>query len=127
MSHDSLELARVDVRDAHTEGEYRTIKDLVIKILADERANSYKGMDCRDSDKLLSYRVYERIARDNGYKGIFIPFELFGKLPSFETISRCRRYIQNDLGLYQPTLEATKKRRKVRQDTVNKLFKEGTL
>ena len=108
------------MNDPKTVREYRTIKDLVIKILADPQANHYKGLDCRDSDKLLSYRVYERIARDNGFKGIYIPFELFSVLPSFETISRCRRYVQNDMGLYTPTTEETTRRRKLRKQTLDR-------
>lgn len=108
-----------------TKKEYKTIKDLVLKILADPQTN-YKKLTCRDSDKLLSYRVYERIVKDNGHRGIFIPFELFGILPSFETISRARRYIQNDLGLYLPSEEVAQ-RRKVRQKEVKKMFARGRL
>ena len=99
------------MNDEKTVKEYKTTKDLVLKILAqDEMA--------RNSDKLLSYRVYERIAIDNGFKGIFIPFSIFGILPSFETISRVRRYYQNDLGLYPPTKKEVRNRRKLRQHTI---------
>jgi transposase len=46
--------------------------------------------ETRDNDKMLCYRVYEKIAKENGEK-IFIPFNLFKKFPAFETISRLRR------------------------------------
>jgi len=90
--------------------------ELVEKILAqDEKA--------RNSDKWLCFRVYEEIARKYG-KGIFIPFELFEKFPSFETITRVRRKIQNDEGRYLPD-EGTQQMRKERQEDMSRWSKSG--
>lgn len=46
--------------------------------------------ETQTNDKMLCYRVYERISKENG-QGIFIPFNLFKQFPAFETISRIRR------------------------------------
>lgn len=63
-----------------------------MKILAeDERA--------RDDDLWLTWRVYNELSK------IFIPFEDFSKLPRPESISRARRYIQHNLGLYKGSRE----------------------
>jgi len=82
---------------------------LVERILAkDEKA--------RENDTWLCFRVFEEIARKYG-KGIFIPFELFEKFPSFETITRVRRKLQNDEGKYLPS-EETLQMRKDRQESM---------
>ena len=60
----------------------------------------------RDDDLWLTYRVYQKLTR------VFIPFEDFARLPRPETISRARRKIQNDKGLYPPSPEARNRRRK---------------
>ena len=53
----------------NTKKEYGTIKNLVERLMErDER--------CRNSDKWLTYRVFEEIAKLHGEK-IFIPFKLF--------------------------------------------------
>lgn len=43
---------------------------------------------CRNDDKWLTYRVMRF------FTNIYIPFEDFSKLPSFESVSRCRRKIR---------------------------------
>ena len=79
----------------NTKKEYGTIKNLVERLMErDER--------CRNSDKWLTYRVFEEIAKLHGEK-IFIPFKLFAVFPAFETVKRTRAYIQNDLGQFLPT------------------------
>ena len=75
--------------------EFSTTEAQVRLLLATEER-------CRNDDKWLSYRVFEQIAKAKG-KYVFIPFELFREFPSFETISRCRRKVQNKEGLYPPT------------------------
>jgi len=95
--------------------EFKTERDRVTVILAaDERA--------RNSDKWLVYKVWEQVARENGFKGIFVPFELFAKLPTTETITRSRRYIQHNLGLYPPTTQEIADRRKLRCEDHKLLF-----
>ena len=44
---------------------------------------------CRRDDKWLIFKVMEK------YTKIFIPFADFEKIPSFESITRCKRIIQN--------------------------------
>jgi len=68
----------------------------------------------RNSDKWLCYLVFQEIAKAHD-KNIFIPFELFEKFPSFETVSRCRRKIQNKEGRLLPTDLDVISRRKVRE------------
>ena len=64
------------------------IKNIVEEILkTDERA--------RNDDKWLVYCVYRKKTK------IFIPFEDFSILPSPESITRCRRQIQNTEGKYK--------------------------
>lgn len=48
----------------------------------------------RNDDKLLTYLVFQEIAKENG-QAIFIPFNLFSKFPAFETVKRTRAFIQN--------------------------------
>lgn len=55
----------------------------------------------RNDYKWLLYRVYQEVAHEQG-SNIFIPFEIFNKLPSPETVSRCSRHIQNDQQKYVP-------------------------
>jgi len=77
--------------------EFRTARGLVYQLLRNEPK-------CRDEDKWLCFRVYEEIAKREG-KTVFIPFEIFNKFPSFETISRVRRKLQNKEGKFLPSNE----------------------
>lgn len=71
--------------------------------------------NAKNSDKWLIYRVLEEISQENGCN-LFIPFTLFDKFPSFESITRCRRKL-NEKGRYLPTdrevIEKRKKRERV--------------
>jgi len=68
--------------------EYRTVKEYVTHVLTnDERA--------RNDDKWLILRVL----REMGFN-IFIPFNEFKDMPSFETIRRVRQKLQQD-GFFQ--------------------------
>lgn len=80
-----------------TKTEIRTVKEIVYELLRDD-------IRCRNDDKWLTYRVMSHFTR------IYIPFEDFIKIPSFETISRCRRYVQHNDNDFLPTLESRKKR-----------------
>lgn len=61
--------------------EFKNIKEIVTKILEEDPR-------CRNDDKWLTYKVMSHFTR------IFIPFEDFKIIPSFETIARSRRLIQ---------------------------------
>ena len=82
-----------------TVAEIRGTRKLVYDLMASDSR-------CRGDDKWLCYQLYNRIASDHSQR-VFIPFDLFNELPSFETISRARRYIQNDLGLFLSTAKIT--------------------
>ena len=93
--------------------EFRNTKDLVCKILeTDVRA--------RNDDKWLCYRVISHFTR------VFIPFEDFDKFPSFETISRVRRTIQNKENRFLPDDDISEKREQ-RKDDVEFLVKLNEL
>ena len=99
----------------NTKKEIKTIKEMVAVFLEkDERA--------RNSDKILTYLVFQDIARRNG-KNIFIPFELFDKFPAFETIKRMRAIIQNKEKRFIPTKKEVILKRRMRQE----IFSEAML
>jgi len=88
------------------ETEMKRTKDLVKEILAqDERA--------RNDDKWLILKVVGRITR------IYIPYQDLEKIPSFETITRVRRKIQNEEKLYLPT-KKVKGLRQDKEETIQK-------
>ena len=77
----------------------KTIKKAVEVLMeADER--------CRNDDHWLVWRFIRDIQGIN----MFIPFEDFKKMASFESITRARRYIQNTDGKFLPTEETQVRR-----------------
>jgi hypothetical protein len=85
--------------------EFKTVTQLVEHLLkVDER--------CRNDDKWLTYKVMR------WYTNIYIPFEDFNKLPAFETVKRCRAKLQNEQGLYLPTIQEVINKRQKRQTDV---------
>ena len=91
----------------NTKSEIRKVSDIVLKLLKeDDRA--------KNDDKWLTYRVFRE------YTNIYIPFEDFQIIPSFETVSRVRRKIQNVDKLYQPTSAEVINKRTKRKN----IFKE---
>jgi hypothetical protein len=92
--------------------ELNTLYQRVDKLLENENR-------CKNSDKWLIYRVLEEICSEKGEK-LFIPWTLFDEFPSYESISRCRRKIQNDEQRHLPTDQEVIDRRKIRKD----VFKE---
>lgn len=97
--------------DTATIFELHSVSSLVMQLLK-------LDVRCRNSDKWLSYRVYQEIARANG-SNVFIPFALFDKLPSFETIARVRRKIQNDRALFLPTDRLVLEKRKIKEEIIS--------
>ncbi len=61
----------------------------------------------RDNDTWLIIQVLRKM----GFK-IFIDYSDLNKLPSFESITRCRRHVQNDKGKFLPSERATNTRTK---------------
>lgn len=74
----------------------------------------------RNDYKWLLYRVYQEVAHEYG-SNIFIPFEIFSKLPSPETVSRCSRHIQNDKQKFTPD-ESTSANRLKKQEEYREHF-----
>ena len=82
--------------------EIKKVSGLVSHVLSvDERA--------RNDDKWLCYQVFRMIAQHNGHD-LFIPFACWEQFPSFETVSRVRRDLQNNKGMYPANAETTAKR-----------------
>jgi len=81
----------------NTSEEITKIKDIVEDLLKID-------LRCRNDDKWLVYQVTRKFTK------IFIPFEDFKKIPAFETITRCRRFIQNTEGKYLANKETDNKR-----------------
>jgi hypothetical protein len=76
-----------------------SIKDNVVLLLKEDER-------CRNDDKWLTWRFYHDVM---GIK-MFIPFDDFERMPSFESIRRVRQKIQNGEGMYPPS-EGTRKKR----------------
>lgn len=70
--------------------EVASVKKIVLRLLAED-------VRCRNDDKWLTYRVLRH------YTKIYVPFEDFEKLPSFDTIRRLRQKIQNEEKICLPT------------------------
>jgi len=92
----------VDVGEEFSRVELRKVKDIVLSLLESEER-------CRNDDKWLTYKVMRCFTK------IYIPFQDFDKMPSFETIKRVRAKIQNVDKKFPPTDEKVIKRRSVRQ------------
>jgi len=89
--------------------ELKKVKEYVLELLEkDER--------CRNSDKWLTYKVMRK------FTNIYIPFEDFEKMPSFESIRRTRAMIQNKEGLFLPTDKDVIKKRKINQEEWREFF-----
>lgn len=109
----------VSSMDNGTLNEFRSIETLVRDFLrTDER--------CRNDDKWLTYCVFQKIAQENN-QAIFIPFELFGKFPAFETIKRTCAKIQNVFKEFRATDPAVLKKRCRREDEVKTYVKDGVV
>lgn len=84
----------------------------------------------RNNDWRLVFRVFEAM----GYKyltsaewvDIKIPLFEFERMPSYATIVRCRRKIQNDLGKFLPTSPNILIERRIREDHIKNYFGESS-
>lgn len=68
-------------------GQHGKLKKVVEKLLREDEV-------CRRDTKILTYKVLRH------YTNIFIPFEDFKKIPTFESIARCKRDIMNKEGKF---------------------------
>lgn len=93
-----------------TKKEIKEVHRIVLELLKND-------IRCRNDDKWLTYQVMRR------YTNIYIPFEDFWKLPSFETIKRTRAKIQNVDKLYLPTQQNVIDKRQKRQHIFSNEFK----
>jgi hypothetical protein len=75
-------------KETETHKEIVKIKDVVQEVLKESEK-------ARNSDKQLIWECFKKITHTE------IDFELFKLMPSFETITRCRRKL-NEEGLYLP-------------------------
>jgi len=91
--------------------ELRTTEMLVRKLLRDDAA-------CRNSDKLLTFRVCRYLLGQSGKddKTLVMSVEDLDKLPAFETIKRVRAVVQNVEKQFLPSDAEVRKRRKIRED-----------
>lgn len=72
----------------------------------------------RNSDKSLYWKILEKIGLVYGYiDGGTITFKKFLKAPSYESVSRARRKIQEIHPLLRATLPSVRKARKQKQAT----------
>ena len=100
-----------------TKQEIETTRHLVEELLRTDPRT-------RNSDKFLIWQVLTIIANRNGSK-VFIPFECFEKFPAYESISRVRREIQNNRGLYPATDPNVTAKRAKKQNRFRKEFGRG--
>jgi hypothetical protein len=99
-------------RTLGTLAEFKTVTAIIEHLLeTDER--------CRNDDKYLTYKVFRY------FTNIYIPFEDFDKLPSFETVKRCRAKIQNVERRFLPTNPDVIARRQNRQREVKEFLRTG--
>lgn len=99
-----------------TRTEIKKVYDVVKGILAkDERA--------RNCDKYLTFRVIEWFLYATQWRtGFVLALDQLNELPAFETVKRVRAKIQNKEGLYLPTDEKVRDKRRKRQKQMSELF-----
>ena len=85
----------------------------------------------RDSDEILTTFIWETYYSEYCYeipskhvRG-FTSYDIIYNLPSFQTISRCRRYIQNNEKRFLPTSEAVRKKRGIKEEEYHKMASNG--
>lgn len=85
--------------------EKETIRAGVLDLLKND-------VRCRNDDKYLIWRFLREKAGVN----IFIPFNEFEKMPSFESIRRMRQEIQNTEQKFPPTSSRIREKRKISEE-----------
>ena len=87
-----------------------------------------KKPSLRDSDKklIIAYLLHtgQNIKRDKRTGDLVFRFNPYriGELPSFESITRSRRRIQNTYGLYLPTKESIARQRRIKEEVIRAYY-----
>ncbi len=68
------------------------LNEVVERLLNNERR-------CRTDTKWLTYKVFSIIAKHYNQQ-IYIPYNLWSKFPSFESVARCKRDFMNKEGKF---------------------------
>ena len=74
--------------------------------------------ETRENDNLLYTKYIEEYHYVEFNKNTFVHYEKYG-LPSFKTIERNRRKIQNEQNYFKASKDIEKKRREAEQDYIN--------
>jgi hypothetical protein len=91
--------------------EFKKTESLVRNLLeTDER--------CRNSDLWLILKIWQ----EKQHIKIFIPYDKLNDMISTETITRCRRKIQNTKGEFLPTKPEILIQRRFKEDAVRRYF-----
>jgi hypothetical protein len=103
MEHDKKMEGEIKEYEQKLKEEYEQAKKAVANILATDE-------EARNNDLWLIYRVW---THEQGIK-VFIPFDEFQRLFSFETIRRTRQKF-NEAGQYLPTDKSVMVRRRLKE------------
>jgi hypothetical protein len=87
----------------------RVDRDLIKKNVFELLKNDERT---RNDDRWLIYRYIRDIQKIN----IFIPFEDFKRMIPFESVSRCRRHIQNNDKVFLPTDQKVREHRQISEE-----------
>lgn len=118
-----MELGKVERVRERTKREFSKIKDVVAEVLKEtERA--------RNEDSWLILCVLQRMGQDvepvydPALRRTVIVWRIVDirDVVSFETITRCRRQVQNGEGRYLPTSPEVLLKRRIRQDAVREHY-----
>ena len=94
-----------------TEEELNKCIEIVQKILKDNET-------ARNDDKFLVWKFWS----DYDKVKIYIPLDDFYKLTPIESITRARRFVQNENGLYLPTKPIILVKRRIKEEQVRSYF-----
>lgn len=106
----------------NTKKEFGKIKDIVLSVLE-------SSVRSRNEDMFLILKVLVVLGEDIVVElkdGVPVPVWRMTDLrsiASFETITRCRREVQNGLGLFLPTDPKVLLRRRIRQEAVSEHYR----
>lgn len=82
------------------------IKQNILKLLREDER-------CRNSDKWLIYRYLKDV---QGIP-IYMPFQDFERMVSFESVTRARRHVQNNDGMFLPSDPEVRRRRDISEES----------
>jgi len=88
----------------------------IIKVEQIVREELRSDIRARNEDKWLTYKIMRK------FTPMYLKFEDFCKIPSFETIRRTRQQIQNGDKLYPPTSEEVLAKRQKREKVFREYF-----